>query len=317
MPNKLYMSDKTATLTDQAADRGNDERTDADVSATPLQSVLRVWNFITTTGKLRDRYEQASQRLQTLEQDNLGLRDKLEQLTQREANARYLANHDGLTGLCNRSLLMDRFVQAAAHAKRCGHSIALLLFDLDGFKAVNDRFGHLAGDRLLKHMADHLVEIARAGDTICRYGGDEFVVLQPGINNRADAEQVVQRVTQSIGDCLLEDDIKLEVRASCGIALYPEDGENWHDLMEAADTAMCQSKPDAWQSGNADKARDRRMGNRHDRIPTLRSPGTLGATPDNAKLNDKGLATSGNGSALDPTGLAESTVTQKMLSNSL
>ncbi len=317
MPNKLYMSDKTARLTDQAANRGNDARADADASATPLQSMLRVWDFITNTSNLRDRYKQASQRLQTLEQDNLGLRNKLELLTQREANARYLANHDGLTGLCNRSLLMDRFVQAAAHAKRSGHSIALLLFDLDGFKTVNDQFGHLAGDRLLQHMADHLVEIARAGDTVCRYGGDEFVVLQPGINSRADAEQVAQRVRQSIADCLLEDDIKVEVRASCGIALYPEDGENWHDLMKAADTAMYQSKPGVWQSGNADKARDRRMGNRHDRIPMLRNSGTLGATPDHSKSNGKGRATSANGSALDPAGLAESSATQEMLSHSL
>ena len=207
-------------------------------SRTPLETMRALWQLITNTRALHFREQESLQRIHTLQQANLSLAEKVEQLTHREARARYLANHDGLTGLCNRSLLMDRFVQAAAHADRYGHTMALLLFDLDGFKAVNDRFGHMAGDRLLQRIAEQLNKIARTGDTVCRYGGDEFVMLLPGIDSAANARLVAGRAGKCIADCLRMDNIQVTVGASCGIALYPDEGNNWHSLMEAADIAM-------------------------------------------------------------------------------
>ncbi|MDA3876017.1 MAG: GGDEF domain-containing protein [Halothiobacillus sp.] len=196
--------------------------------------------------------EQLSQlRIKHLEQHNARLAEAVEQLIQRVAKARYLANHDGLTGLCNRSLLMDRFVHAAAQAQRSGSPMALLLIDLDGFKLINDQFGHMAGDRLLQRVSGCLQKIARAGDTPCRYGGDEFLLLLPGVPSMAMARRVEKRIHQDILSCLREDDIDKDVSASCGIALYPGDGENWNTLMSAADAAMYRSKPKRTTPGGA------------------------------------------------------------------
>ena len=253
----------------RVVDGGNDVHAATSAPASPLRSILRMWHLLAATAKSGDQYRSALHHLQALEQDNLSLRDKVEQLTKREASARYLANHDGLTGLCNRSLLMDRFVQASAHARRGGYPMALLLFDIDGFKTVNDRFGYLAGDRLLQRVADQLVEIAQVGDTSCRYGGDEFVLLLPSISSLADAERVEKRVREGIADCMSVDDIKIDLRASCGIALYPHDGANWHDLMQAADAAMYRSKAGSKHKGNDDKLHDRPASSRHDRVPLL------------------------------------------------
>ncbi|MGB8715458.1 MAG: GGDEF domain-containing protein [Rhodanobacteraceae bacterium] len=239
-----------------------------------------MWRDLTAGLETGNHEQETLRKLHALEQDNLNLRQQLEQLTRCEARARYLANHDGLTGLCNRSLLMDRFVQAAAHADRCGRPMALMILDLDGFKAINDQHGHLVGDHLLQCVASHLREIARAGDTACRFGGDEFVMLLPDIGSLADARRVEDRIGKRIAGCLCMDDIDVTISASCGIALYPDDGDNWHDLLQAADRAMYGAKPrNRDQIPEEHTPRERRLSNRHGHWPVLNSDG---AAPDAA-----------------------------------
>lgn len=228
----------------------------------------------------------ANQRINHLEQHNARLAEAIEQLIQRVARARYLANHDGLTGLCNRSLLMDRFVHASAQAQRGGLPMALLLLDLDGFKAVNDRFGHLAGDRLLQRISECLLAIARAGDTPCRYGGDEFLLLLVGVQSMAMAERVAQRIHRDILPCLRMDGIDADVTASCGIALYPGDGDNWNMLMSAADESMYRCKRARLGEGSTKPGPNQFVRHNRDGLPLsdLIAPDLI--TPDPAASED-------------------------------
>lgn len=227
--------------------------TDSWFDSSPMDHMRSLLNVVWQAQSHRDQAAQDRDRVPALEQENAELRERLETLTHREANARYLATHDGLTGLANRSLLMDRYIQAAAHAQRNQRPIALLVLDLDGFKAINDNHGHLIGDRVLQRIARELESTARAGDTACRYGGDEFVLLLASVDSLADARVVAEKVRVRMLDALRAEDIALDVTASCGIAMYPEDGDNWHALMEAADIAMYQDKPRA-SNGSADGA---------------------------------------------------------------
>ena len=112
---------------------------------------------------------------------NILLEQQLNQLTNREAQARRLAYHDALTGLPNRTLLEDRFSQAISLARRQRKLVAILLIDLDGFKSINDNLGHITGDKMLRTVAARLAGSIRGADTVCRYGGDEFVVMLPEV----------------------------------------------------------------------------------------------------------------------------------------
>lgn len=153
----------------------------------------------------------------------------------------YVANHDALTGLANRNLLADRIRQAIALAKRGNSGVAVLLLDLDYFKVVNDSLGHGAGDTLLQAVAQRLQATVREGDTVARFGGDEFVVLMPGIDSAGDAGVVaakIHTVLSSSFDILGQE---VFVYASIGIALYPQDGEA-EMLIKNADLAMYLAK---------------------------------------------------------------------------
>lgn len=202
----------------------------------------------------------------TLRRENRQLRQRIETVTERETDARYLATHDGLTGLANRSLLMDRYIQAAAHAQRSGRSVALLVFDVDGFKHVNDSYGHLIGDHVLQSIAGELEKIARAGDTACRYGGDEFMLLLGSVKDATDAECIAHKLALRIVDALRLEGIPMDVTASCGIAMYPEHGSNWRALVQAADHAMYRHKqgddpvePSTIPAGNGENGAERPM----------------------------------------------------------
>jgi len=110
------------------------------------------------------------------------------------ARMRHAAYHDWLTGLPNRNLLVDRLDRAIAQAARNGNHVAVLMLDLNGFKRVNDQFGHVAGDRLLRDVAARLGASTRDADTVCRYGGDEFVILLPEVAGRSGASQVANKI---------------------------------------------------------------------------------------------------------------------------
>jgi diguanylate cyclase (GGDEF)-like protein len=154
----------------------------------------------------------------------------------------HLAHHDPLTDLPNRWLFSDRLDQALRRGQRHGEVVALHFFDLDDFKAVNDSFGHLTGDRLLVALAERLRTCVRDSDTLARIGGDEFAVVQSGISDRAGAELLAERLLAALGGPLVIDGHTLRVSASIGIALYPLHAASPEQLHQAADQALYRAK---------------------------------------------------------------------------
>ncbi|SFN92613.1 PAS domain S-box-containing protein/diguanylate cyclase (GGDEF) domain-containing protein [Formivibrio citricus] len=155
---------------------------------------------------------------------------------------RFLSEHDFLTGLPNRRLLQDRFDQAIARLQRHGGRLAVLFLDLDHFKSINDTLGHHIGDLLLKMVAERLHDSVRATDTVCRQGGDEFLLLIDEIEDAEDARSVAEKLVRNIGVTYEIEGHSLEVTPSIGIALYPDHGEDASVLIHRADVAMYQSK---------------------------------------------------------------------------
>ena len=154
----------------------------------------------------------------------------------------YLAHHDALTELPNRTLLRDRLGQAIATARRNGTQAAVLFLDLDGFKSINDSLGHAVGDKLLQAVAKRLVGVVRGSDTVGRQGGDEFVVLLTEIKRASDAGIAARKISTALAAPLSCDPYDLHVTASIGVSTYPEDGDDAETLMANADTAMYQAK---------------------------------------------------------------------------
>jgi diguanylate cyclase (GGDEF)-like protein len=154
----------------------------------------------------------------------------------------HLAMHDALTGLPNRRLLEDRLGQGLALSRRDGQPLAVAYIDLDGFKGVNDRLGHAAGDLLLQDAARRILEGVREHDTVCRMGGDEFVLLLPVLRHEEEAEHIVQRVLQSLRRPYSLAGGAVQVTASAGLALYPVDAHDGEALLRLADAALYQAK---------------------------------------------------------------------------
>ncbi len=182
---------------------------------------------------------------------------------EREDRIRYLSEHDVLTGLPNRALTYDRLDRAVASARRNGQRLAVLFVDLDRFKPINDTLGHSIGDRVLCEVGRRICATVRASDTVGRQGGDEFVVLLPGIGGPDDGARVAGKIIAAVGATCRIDGHELEVGASIGIGIYPEDGADIESLMRAADTAMYHAKSAGGQAYQffslpmANAARDR------------------------------------------------------------
>ncbi|WP_229007199.1 bifunctional diguanylate cyclase/phosphodiesterase [Methylophilus sp. Leaf408] len=154
----------------------------------------------------------------------------------------YLAEHDYLTDLPNRLLLTDRITQAISAAKRRDSKLAILFFDIDHFKRVNDTLGHEVGDQLLKVMSKKLQMCIRASDTLSRQGGDEFVVLLPELNDDTVPAEIAQKILSAIKDPINIANHELYITASIGIAVYPDDGDSVDVLTRHADAAMYHAK---------------------------------------------------------------------------
>ena len=154
----------------------------------------------------------------------------------------YLANHDSLTGLANRNLLMDRLRHALIQAKRAGSKLAVLFLDLDNFKEVNDSFGHVTGDEVLKSVADRLRDCVRSGDTLARLGGDEFVIILENITNQDKAEQVIDKIQTAFKQHFAIDGIDIGINISIGLAGYPEEAADAMGLLNLADKRMYEKK---------------------------------------------------------------------------
>jgi len=163
-------------------------------------------------------------------------------MERKRAQLAHGALHDPLTGLPNRTLFRDRCLQALAGIGRSSAGIGVLFIDLDGFKQVNDSLGHAAGDHLLIEVADRVAHALRAGDTVSRFGGDEFTVLGAALDSRHDATRLAQRITQALGEPVTIADRKISLTCSIGIAFTFERDADPDRLIHDADLAMYRAK---------------------------------------------------------------------------
>lgn len=164
--------------------------------------------------------------------------DLLRETERQRAQIELLATHDPLTGLVQQRVLNDRLEAAIDKARGSGRNVAVLFIDLDGFKQVNDRFGHAAGDHLLRSVANTLGGLVRDTDTVGRVGGDEFLVVLGDVSGPEIAEVAARRMLQELRRPIAYKDAVLQVTASIGIAMSPQDGATPEMLRQAADAAM-------------------------------------------------------------------------------
>lgn len=168
-----------------------------------------------------------------------------EDITERkraEATIQHQAFHDLLTGLPNRIRFNERLLQSLEDARSSQHSLAVMFLDMDRFKTINDTLGHAVGDRLLQSFAQRVTDCLRGGDTIARWGGDEFTVLLPHIKKAEDAAKIAQRILDALKQPFNLEGQQLHISSSIGIALYPQDGEDVQTLLRNADAALYRAK---------------------------------------------------------------------------
>jgi len=167
---------------------------------------------------------------------------ELKQRREAEELITQLAYHDSLTGLPNRMLFSDRLKVALAQCRRHKDRLAVMMLDLDHFKSVNDTLGHAIGDKLLQAVGERLLQALRESDTVCRLGGDEFLLLLGEMSKPECAEKVADRVMQTIREPFLLEEHLLRITTSIGIAIYPDDGQDEDALVRRADLAMYSAK---------------------------------------------------------------------------
>jgi len=170
------------------------------------------------------------------------LEDEREAAELASAEIEHLAYHDALTGLPNRPLFIDRLIVSIAQASRSKSKLAVFFLDLDRFKDINDSLGHSVGDHLLKAVADRVRRCVREGDTVARFGGDEFTLLVPQIENIEDAAKIAQKIIETLKIPFNVHDRELFVTTSIGISLHPNDGLDAETLVRNADSAMYRAK---------------------------------------------------------------------------
>ena len=224
-----------------------------------IKSAYKAWNKVYRTGEPLRSYPFATVRKDGTQMfvDNsvsplrdkggkiIGFRAVSRDVTERkrfEQKLAEMATHDSLTGLPNRTLLTDRLTMGLALSRRSGNRLAVLMLDLDKFKAVNDTLGHGAGDQLLKAVAERLTSVTRKSDTVARIGGDEFVLVLPQVSQPANAANLAQRILDVFREPIVFDGHQLNITTSIGIAVYPEDGKEIEILLKNADTAMYRAK---------------------------------------------------------------------------
>jgi len=170
------------------------------------------------------------------------LRERVLTQKKRERQIRFLAYHDALTRLPNRALLLSRLRQAIAHTQRSKETLAVMFVDVDRFKTINDTLGHPAGDTLLQQIGRRLTETLRLGDTVARAGGDEFLILVPGLHSAEDAGPVAEHVLASMSAPFIVSGQTLRVTGSVGLAICPRDATDVENLIKYADTALYLAK---------------------------------------------------------------------------
>ncbi|MES2299184.1 MAG: diguanylate cyclase [Pseudomonadota bacterium] len=164
------------------------------------------------------------------------------ELAQYSRTQQELALHDALTGLPNRRLLEDRVATTLQHAKRTRHKAAILYLDLDGFKGINDTYGHAYGDEILKMVAQRLVACSRKEDTVARLGGDEFMIVLNNLSGLQDAHGPAGKLVEAINEPFPVNEFTLHLSASIGISIYPDDAQSVEALISIADLALYEAK---------------------------------------------------------------------------
>lgn len=159
-----------------------------------------------------------------------------------EVRLLYAAGHDDLTDLPNRTLLLDRLQASLTLAEREQVGLSVLFIDIDGFKDINDGYGHAVGDLLLQQIAARLGGCVRKSDTVGRLGGDEFLIILNKVNNTENAALVAEKIRAALSEAFVVEGSTLSVSASIGIAKYPENGKQSLDLVQSADQAMYHAK---------------------------------------------------------------------------
>lgn len=159
-----------------------------------------------------------------------------------EVRLLYAAGHDDLTDLPNRTLLLDRLQASLTLAEREQVGLSVLFIDIDGFKDINDGYGHAVGDLLLQQIASRLSGCVRKSDTVGRLGGDEFLIILNKVNNAENAALVAEKIRAALSEAFVVEGSTLSVSASIGIAKYPENGKQSLDLVQSADQAMYHAK---------------------------------------------------------------------------
>lgn len=197
--------------------------------------------------------EDFQQRVEASASDSIGLAEELAiarelaEASLKEAHAyqetiQQLALYDPLTGVANRNLFHEKFEDALNQGKRENKLVALLLFDLDHFKNVNDSFGHPVGDELLIYVTERLIEATRETDTVARLGGDEFAIILTNLEKDERASIVAERIVSALKNPITIDRCLIKTGTSIGIGIFPRDAEDSKELTQAADTALYTAK---------------------------------------------------------------------------
>ncbi|MXS82121.1 GGDEF domain-containing protein [Nitrosomonas oligotropha] len=202
------------------------------VSAEKLQSSL------VELAILKQMLAAAQQQIEILNKINICQRKKLIRFAKKLAQAHHFGYYDELTRLPNRRLLLNRLQQAITQSDRQHKQIALLFIDLDKFKSINDSFGHATGDKLLQMFAERLVACIRYGDTACRYGGDEFLIMLPEMDSPENVAVVTEKIRTQLSVPYVIDGQVIVLSASIGTTIYPINGKNCSELINQADIAM-------------------------------------------------------------------------------
>ena len=187
----------------------------------------------------RDQLEQqVEERTRELADTVQQLQSEISERKKVSAELEFLANHDPLTGLPSLRLCMDRLERSLAEARRSGRLAAVMFLDLDGFKQVNDSFGHEAGDAVLKITSKRIRAEVRETDTVARIGGDEFLVILTDLPDLSVVQRVAGNMLQQVAQSISLDQGEVVVGVSIGIAVYPEDARDAEGLIRIADQAM-------------------------------------------------------------------------------
>ncbi len=176
--------------------------------------------------------------IEILRAANARLLREVAALREREAQALELADRDGLTGLFNRRRMMELLDSAIAEAARHRQCVGLLFIDLNGFKGINDEYGHAAGDEILSTVATRVAARVRTGDLVCRYGGDEFVVVLPNVPDESAARRVADTIRERVALPYWIQGNAQHLTAAIGVSMYPRDGDSAEELLHRADLAM-------------------------------------------------------------------------------